>query len=197
MPGMHSMEADWSVELGAEMPEIDAHWPGWVDLRKHPQRLGELEEASRLPALGVLLARLNLVDSRYWTAKCDFWAVEDPVDPYEMEADEDHCRAALGCYVDLLPLEAGAWTGLSGLEAARGWAEALVADLRAQQCRQSRVDVVLRRAVFSPGKADLDGNPLNFGATVYLTGCGADETQAREALGAAMEILTTLLAWQG
>ncbi len=181
------MEADWSVELGAEMAVIDGHWSGWIDLRRVPERVVEIEEARQRPALGALLARLNAVESGYWTAKCDGWLVEGPVDPYEMECEAERCQAALGCYVDVLPV--AAWRGL---DEAERWAKQVVAELRARECRQSRVEVVLRRAVFAEEES-VSGEIL-LGATVYLTGCGAEEREAERALAAAMETLAAALA---
>jgi len=46
------MEADWEVEVGGGSPVIEALWPGFVDLRLYPERIGEIQEAAgfrRLP----------------------------------------------------------------------------------------------------------------------------------------------------
>ncbi len=45
------MEADWEIEVGAGSPVIQGHWPGFVDLRVHPERASQLPEATELPAL--------------------------------------------------------------------------------------------------------------------------------------------------
>ena len=44
------MEADWEVEVGGGSPVIEALWPGFVDLRLYPERIGEIQEAAGFPA---------------------------------------------------------------------------------------------------------------------------------------------------
>jgi hypothetical protein len=82
------MEADWEVEIGGGAPVIEALWPGFVDLRSHPDRLGEIAEAATFPPLAVLLRALNSPESPVWTSKCDVWEPE---------------TAALAAYIDMLP----------------------------------------------------------------------------------------------
>jgi hypothetical protein len=43
-PG-NRMEADWEFEVGGDAPVIEAPWPGFVDLRLHPERAWQLSEA--------------------------------------------------------------------------------------------------------------------------------------------------------
>ncbi len=47
------MEADWEVEIGGEdgdsAPIIDALWPGFIDLRRFPDRVAEITEAAGFP----------------------------------------------------------------------------------------------------------------------------------------------------
>ena len=70
------MEADWEVEVGGGAPVIEALWPGFVDLRLYPERIGEIQEAAGFPALAGLLRSLNGAGSSLWTAKCDLWEPE-------------------------------------------------------------------------------------------------------------------------
>ena len=71
------MEADWEVEIGPGSPIIDALWPGFVDLRRFPGAIGDLEEARRCSALAEALFRLNSEDvSGFWTSKCDVWRLD-------------------------------------------------------------------------------------------------------------------------
>lgn len=81
------MEADWEVEIGGGAPVIEADWPGFIDLRKHPERVGEIAESVFSPLADLLLA-LNSARSPLWTSKCDVW---------------EPAPGALACYVDLLP----------------------------------------------------------------------------------------------
>lgn len=186
------MEADWSIELGEGMAVIDAQWSEWKDLRRHPQLIEELDEPGLLPALGKLLRRLNAADSGFWTSKCDFWRVEDAVDPYELESDANSCRIALSCYIDLLAVDGTTWRAV---EESKRWAAACVGRLRSRQCSHSRVDVVLRRAILVTEKADSSqpDSAFNLATTIYVTGCGSDEQNAIKSLESAMEALITAL----
>jgi hypothetical protein len=61
------MEADWEVEIGGGAAVIEAEWPGWIDLRKQPERASEIAEAAGFAATGkaaegIERARVALVD---------------------------------------------------------------------------------------------------------------------------------------
>jgi hypothetical protein len=187
------MEADWEVEMGADAPVIDALWPGLVDLRSNPERIAEIEETRRLPALAEALLRLNCSDSGspVWTAKCDFWALgSDPDldpgsarwDPDEMDATAPESMAAVACYIDMLPVDAAAF---AGLDQAQPWATGLVDRLRQIVGRCCRVDLVIRRAF----QGDMEG----LGVTAYATACGADSAAAEQALSRTLLGLTNAI----
>ena len=82
------MNVDWEVEIGGGAPVIEAHWPGFIDLRAYPERISEVAEVKLLPPLGDVLLALNSAESPVWTSKCDVW-VPQP--------------GTLGCYFDCLP----------------------------------------------------------------------------------------------
>src|SRR5215469_6161589 len=105
------MEADWEVEIAPDAPVIDGAWAGLVDLRHIPERVNEIGEVVELSALTDVLLRLNSADSPVWTAKCDFWAVEE-FDPDEMAVEPGEARVAIACYLDLLPTDDRAWRTL-------------------------------------------------------------------------------------
>ena len=96
------MEADWEVEVGGTAPVIEAHWPGFIDLRAQPSRIGDIAEATTFPPLADLLLALNSAGSPVWTSKCDVWAPEE---------------GALACYVDLLPRRGGVFAEWERAEA--------------------------------------------------------------------------------
>jgi len=96
------LEADWEVEVGGTAPVIEAHWPGFIDLRAEPLRIGDIAEATTFPPLADLLLALNSVGSPVWTSKCDLWVPE---------------AGALACYVDLLPLKGGVFAEWEQAEA--------------------------------------------------------------------------------
>jgi hypothetical protein len=167
------MEAEWEVEVGGGAPVIDALWPGFVDLRRNPERIGEIQEAAAFPALARLLLTLNGAGSPLWTAKCDLW---------EPEADESAggcVPAKLACYVDLLPLASHLFVHWEDAEIfCREW----VARLAPVPLPECRVDLVVRKAVSGPAEG--------FGVTAYLSAGGRaggrDRSTAAEALAAAL-----------
>jgi hypothetical protein len=177
------MEADWEVEIGPEAPVIDALWPGFIDLRRTPERIGEIAEARQFPALAEALLRMNKSSSRIWTSKCDLWTLDPSSgqwDPDEMDATSAESVAALACYIDLL----GSVTSVfAGLDKAETWARATVYRLRQTVCHCCRVDLIIRRAF------EQDQEVL--GITVYTTACGADTVAAERALSDALMALVS------
>jgi hypothetical protein len=154
------MEADWEVEVGGGAPVIDALWPGFVDLRLHPERIVEIQEAAASPALAELLLALNGAGSPLWTAKCDLW---------EPEPNE------LACYVDLLPV---ANTVFARWEQAEVFCREIVARLAPVSLPECRADFMVRQAI--AGEAE------GFGVTATLSATGRDRSGAAATLAAAL-----------
>lgn len=169
------MEADWEFEIAPDAPVIDAAWAGFVDLRRQPERVSEIEEAVRLPALGPVLLCLNGDGSPVFTAKCDVWDAGS-VDADELDASPDTAAHALACYIDVLPVDVRAWPTA---EAAAEWARSLCASLKGERLGQCRVDLVIRSAYFAPTEKGI-------GITCYAAGCGATESEAAERLSRAL-----------
>jgi hypothetical protein len=192
------MEADWSVELGADDAVIVVPWQslpgtaaatGFVDLRARPECIREIEEARDLPALRFALERLNGKDSGLWTAKCDAWVrgrdvgSGNEIDPWEMEATDDEARLAAGSYIDILALDVEA---RGSFEVEERWLRRLVEELRRRALRCARTDFVLRRA-------EVHGVP-GFGVTWFVEGCGRTAELARQKWAEALaEALPTVM----
>jgi hypothetical protein len=187
------MEADWEVEIGSGAPILDAHWPGFVDLRRFPERVCDLEEASLFPALSSALLRLNGPDSHpesseedgagvlsVWTSKCDVWRLGDGMeqcDPDEMGADPLDCVVGVACYIDLLPRERVTFAEINRLEE---WVRTKVERIRQMAAHCCRADLVIRRAFV--------GEQDGLGVTAYLSACGATRVEADEALSCALAV---------
>ena len=170
------MEADWSVEIGPDLPVIEADWEGYVDLCSDPGNAASLPEVAELPALAAALRMLNGPGSPLLTSKCDVW----PLDPAEIDPDEfgavrGACSVGLGLYVDVV-LKDRQW--FASFEAHEAWARAAVALLREKAVPNGRTDLVIRAAE----QRGMGG----FGLTLYAAGCGADAAQARVATGAVL-----------
>jgi hypothetical protein len=186
------MEADWSVALADDDPKIIVPWAAlaeeaprckFLDLRRDPTLIDEIEEARSYPVLRTALLRLNAARSSLWTAKCGTWSssVDDgaePYDPYEMNvdpnADPGDILFGAGSYIDLLPRDGQ----LSmSFERQERWIRSMTGKLRGVAARASRTEFVLRRA-------EIDGTP-GFGVTWFVEGCGATALRAAEAWEAA------------
>lgn len=170
------MEADWEFEVGGGAPAIKAFWPGFVDLRHSPERIGEIQEAAAFPPLVALLLALNGPGSPLWTAKCDLWEPEpdEPAGP-AASAPGMVSRAALACYIDLLPLVGRVFAQPQQAEAfCREW----VARLAPVEQPDCRVDLVIRQAI--AGQAE------GFGVTAYVSAEGREKPAAAEALATAL-----------
>ena len=185
------MEADWEFELGADAaglpaPVIDAHWPGFVDLRLAPARAWDLPESVRLPALAEALAKLNSSGSPVWTSKCDFWESlkPDEFDPDELAAPPGCAAHAMGCYIDLLSASGQQWPSPDIAAAA---CKRLCILLRAVPLRSCRADLIVRHAFIAPGLMEL-------GISAYLTACGESRAKAALAFQAALAAFADVLS---
>jgi hypothetical protein len=168
------MEADWEVEIGGPAPIIDAHWTGFIDLSQAPDRARQMPEAALLPSLPDVLLHLNASTSPVWTSKCDVWH-PDAFDPDELDAFPGSGDAAIACYIDLLP------RGQRWPEPAQAVSvcKAVCARLHEVCLRCCRADLIVRRAVIVPGRADL-------GVTAYFTACASTSSDAAARLGSAL-----------
>lgn len=179
------MEADWEFEVGGDAPVIDALWPGFVDLRRDPERAWHLLEVAQLPALAEALAKLNAAASPVWTCKCDFWPrlAADEFDAGELDAPPGCFAHAMGCYIDLLPGDRERWAQPAIAEAV---CKRVCSLLRTVPWRCCRADLVIRRAFITADRMDL-------GITAYMTSCGPSSTDAARTLAAALTALTDAL----
>ena len=162
------MEADWSVEIGPDLPSIDGSWEGFIDLRAAPSAVDSLPEATKLPALRAALLALNAANSQVFTTKCDAWALPgEDIDPYEFGASAEQARSGFASYIDILERDAASFASFTFHER-RG--RELTAHLRGLDLPRGRVDCVLR-AAFMQGQS-------GYGLTLYAAGCGADDASA-------------------
>jgi hypothetical protein len=158
------MDADWEVEIGGGAPVIEALWPGFVDLRSHPDRVGEIAEVSTFPPLAGLLRALNSPESPVWTAKCDLWEPEP---------------AALAAYIDMLPRDGTVFSEWRQAEVfCRECVGRLEATTLPERLGEHSIDLVIRQAIA--------GGAEGFGITAYLSAKGAVQKEAETALAAVM-----------
>jgi hypothetical protein len=165
------MEADWSVEIGPDLPSIDASWPGFVDLRVSTNAIDEIREAAQFPALRNALFLFNSGNSPVFTVKCDAWALDEgEIDPDEFGALRDEACVGFASYVDIVERDPMKFTSFQHHEQR---AREVVTHLHALHLGAGRIDLVLRNAF-------VDGES-GFGITLYAAGCGSDPESARKA----------------
>jgi hypothetical protein len=162
------MDADYEVEIGGGAPVIEALWPGFVDLRRSPERIGQIQEAVAFAPLATLLLALNGDRSPLWTSKCDQWER----DPAEIAAGD---RYGLACYVDFLPVQGAVFPRWQQAEAfCMQW----VGRLGPVQAPRCRVELIVRQA--------FAGESEGFGVTAYLSASGRKRSEAADAFAAFM-----------
>src|SRR5947209_11726191 len=77
------MDADYSVELGADDPVLDLPWSDpesrfeYFDLKSHPEMLARIPEVQKFPELGDFLRAVNSTASLFESAKCDVWSTQE------------------------------------------------------------------------------------------------------------------------
>jgi hypothetical protein len=189
------MEADWSVEIGEDLPSITVPWSAdglaFIDLR-HPLRespAASVPEAQHYPALGRALAHLNSAHSQVYTSKCDVWTLTAAdLDPLEMESNSANCISGIACYIDLVRSDEAAFAPFALQEA---WLKRTTQNLRATPAAHARADLVLRSAsIANTGSDPRDG----FAVTLYVTGCGSDPATAQAAWQQALDVATLVVA---
>lgn len=176
------MEADWEFEIGGEAAVIEAYWPGFVNLRDEPARVGEIAETEMLPGLAATLQYLNQPGSPVWSCKSDVFLPEQ-VDADELAASGDEAKFAIACYIDLLRRSDQAWlVPLKAEEDCRRLCERM----REIPLRCCRVDLVVRRA--------LVGGANELGITAYLTACRQTPMDANVRLAECLRAFAQLVA---
>lgn len=182
------MEADWEVEVGGSAPVIEAHWPGFVDLRAQPSCISDIVEAKAFPPMADLLRALNSGGSPVWTSKCDVWVPEP---------------GALACYVDLLPHRGGVF---AEWERAEAFCRVLVKRIMPRalpmgETQSGRHPIVIARNVSGPAatitlvvRRAVTEQSEGFGVTAYFSADAQSSPDEALAVAAAMAAFSDALA---
>ena len=169
------MDADFSIELGRDDPVIDFPWTdpegrfAYLDLKRHPELLAQVEEAKQFPELAEFLRKLNSAISTLESAKCDAWATED------LSAEEEIWGAShkFASYVDLVFSPPDQRESFPCHER---FAKRLVTLLRQAPETPSASDVCVRRGYYVEAGKTREG----FYFTIYVNGYGDDQARARQ-----------------
>jgi hypothetical protein len=183
------MDADFSIELGQDDPVLDFPWNdpsgnlAYVDVKRHPEFMAQIEEAEKFPELKEFLSVLNSPRSMLETAKCDTWATMD------LSAEEEIYEAThkFASYVDVVFAENGGRPSTRhSFPAHEQFARKLVKLLRTAPVTLSSVEVCVRRCYFYRASSIQEG----FYCTLYISGYGSDDPSARQNWGVALKLLT-------
>lgn len=177
------MDADFSIELGRDDPALDFPWSdasgklSYFDLKRQPELLTQVEEASRFPELAGFLHTVNSSLSLVESAKCDAWATRELGPEEEIYGATDKFAS----YVDLVFSYIDQRLSFAFHEL---FAKRLVELLRRTPETPSAAEVCVRRCHFEGDGGSREG----FCCTLYVSGYGADEPQARQNWGIALRL---------
>ena len=171
------MDADWSVELGADDEALEFPWASpdgsqrFVDLSEHLERLNEIPEAARYPKLFSFLLALNGRFSPWLTAKCDVWI------DYELgEAEEIYdARLKMCSYVDLVRRNE---SERFSFEQHEQWVKSATRHARLIGPHPIACEFIVRRCWYHTGSSAEDDPVPGFCITAYVSGYGDDEAIA-------------------
>ena len=177
------MDADFSIELGRDDPVLDFPWTdpagklAYLDLKRHPELIAELEEAQKFPELAGFLRAVNSARSVVESAKCDAWVTT------ELTAEEEVFDAShkFCCYVDLV------FSGVehrSSFDSHEQFAKRLAELLRRAPEISAAVEVCVRRCYFG----ECGGTREGFYWSVYVNGYGKNEASARRNWAVALSL---------
>lgn len=180
------MQADFSVELGADDDCLELPWASadgslrYFDLKRRPELLLEIVETHENRELAEFLSALNSANSTFETAKCDTWASN------EIAEEEEIFGATwkFGSYVDLIFADPSEQLSLARHEE---FATIISQLLSKAPDFPAAVEFVIRRCFYhsddtnatSDVELDEPHHREGFGITVYSYGYGDDATEAK------------------
>ena len=177
------MEADFAVELGADDETLELPWaaddggPRYYDLKRQPELLLKIEEASRAPELAEFLAAMNAPAGILETAKCDAWPSTE-INPEEEIFGATHKFCS---YVDILFSQE---TSRSSFAEHEEFARRVTQLLKRVPEIPAAVELLIRRCFYHFGDEIREG----FYITLYVFGYGNDEPQARQRWAIAVKL---------
>jgi hypothetical protein len=183
------VEADFAVELGAEDETLELPWaaddggPRYYDLKRQPELLLNVEEASRVPELGQFLAVINNLGGILETAKCDTWSSTE-INPEEEIFGAAHKFCS---YVDVV---FSAETSRCSFAEHEQFARRITQLLKRVPEIPAAAELLIRRCFYHVGGEIVEG----FYVTLYLFGYGDDEPQSRQRWSIALKLLENAIS---
>ncbi len=183
------MQADFAVELGRDDETLELPWeapeggPRYYNLKRQPDLLAHLEEASRFAELRDFLALVNSAASILESAKCDAWGTRE-IHPEE-EIFGGACK--FGSYVDLVFSKSDTRYSFAAHE---DFLKQITALLKRAPEIPASAEFLLRRCFYHDDAGIREG----FYVTFYQFGYGSDELKARQQWGIALTLVGHAIA---
>jgi len=178
------MDAEFSVELTPDDPTLAMPWSDperrwqYFDLRSHPGRISDIEEALTFPELREFLVTVNAASSNLQSAKCDAWFSEEITE--EEAIFGATCK--FGSYVDVVFRQ---HTPQGSFPLHEAFAQRLVELLKRAPELPAAVEIIIRRAHYESTEEVREG----FYFTIYVLGYGDDESEAKQSCGIALRLV--------
>ena len=179
------MDADWSVELGADDPALEFPWTstdgtqGYIDLSNDSGGLGRIPEAKQYRPLWSFLLGLNGKTSPWLTVKCDAWMdneVGEYTDPYPI-------NWRMASYVDLIRRDE---SQRLSFEQHERWVKKGVERLRRFPNAPYSCEFIVRRCYYHTEEDAEDLTPGLY-LTVYVFGYGDTKCHAESSWKAGLD----------
>ena len=185
------MLADFSLELGRDDHALEIPWISpdgtqrYYNLKRQPELLLDVMETADNRELAEFLVALNATNSMVETAKCDTWLSS------EIHPEEEVFGAPLkfGAYVDVIFSELAERASLPVHEELARGVSALLQ--RAPDFAAS-AEFVVRRC-YSHTTADRENSEGGYCVTVYVTGFGDQEDDARKNWAIGLKVVQNAL----
>lgn len=191
------MDAELTVELGADDPTLAVPWASddgrlrYHDLRRRPDLLLYVDEASRYHEIAEFLVQVNSPASRLQSAKCDAW--------YTTELSEaEAIYGAAGKFVSYVDVFFADQEACFNFEQHQDFAQRLIKLLGRAPQISAAAEFILRRCYYQPGTDDSAASAAadeddkshreGFYFTFYLSGYGDDQPDARKRWGIALKL---------
>lgn len=178
------MQVDFSVELGRDDDILEFPWQDpsgnctYFDLKRNPQLLANLPEATGYPELHDFLARVNASTSVLETAKCDAWSTAE----FNPEEDVFEAASKFVSYVDLLFSDKRLRLSLQAHEKFAGGLTDL---LKKSPEIPASAEFLIRRCYYRDERRD---GVFGFYISFYVSGYGEDEQHARKQWAIALKL---------
>jgi hypothetical protein len=184
-----TMQVDFAVELGRDDETLEFPWAGpadgprYYDLKRNPDLLEQVEEATGVAELRDFLISVNSPSSILESAKCDTWSTSE-INP---EEEIFNLPWKFGSYVDLLLSDQAARLSF---ELHETLLKQIIGLLQRVPEIPASAEFLLRRCFYHERNVVREG----YYVTSYLVGFGEDKAKARQQWGIALKLVAGVIA---